>query len=87
MNRKSAEMALIYRALMRAVRSVYEDWGIECQESDLPRVVLRSGHVRVMIRDELRRAPGEKKEALYREIGSEFNLSRSMVEKIALGQR
>ncbi len=88
MNRKVAEMALIYRELKAAVSSVYSEWGIEFTEEDLANVVLQSRHLGVMIRDEVRRCRGGKKlEALYRELGEMFHLSSHTVESIVRGRR
>jgi len=87
MNRKAAEIALIYSALKRAVKDIYADWGIETTDADLSCILLQSGHIRIMIRDEMKQSHGEKKESIYAEIGERIGMKKGMVKKIALGQR
>lgn len=81
----TARIGLIYEDLVQALLVAYERWGVPCSREDIERILRRSGHVRVMVRRELRN--GGKREAVYREVGNEVGLSRSMVEKIAQGKR
>ena len=85
MDSLTARIGLIYEDLVQALLAAYERWDVPCSRDDIDRILRRSGHVRLMVRRELRN--GGKREAVYREVGNEVGLSRSMVEKIAQGKR
>ena len=66
----TARIGLIYEDMVQALLVAYERWDVPCSREDIERILRRSGHVRVMVRRELRN--GGKREAVYREVGADW---------------